>query len=106
MMTEMMPSDEIGLRLHDRATRDEVLNSAEQKQLVAWYAKQDAEEADLLKSEPTVLDLPMLQAQLQKALQQLHQLTTQIQQISLENERLRAENLTLRLQLASQLQPA
>ena len=72
----------------------------------AWYTKQDAEEAEQLKLEPIMLDLPMLQLQLQKALQQLQQLTAQIQLASLENDRLRAENLRLRLQLASQLQPA
>lgn len=43
-----MITNEIGQRLHNRATRGEVLPVEEQKLLDAWYAQQDAEEREQL----------------------------------------------------------
>jgi hypothetical protein len=43
-----MISNEVGQQLHDRATRGEPLSEEEQALLDAWYARQDAEEAEQL----------------------------------------------------------
>ncbi len=43
-----MVSDNVGQRLHDRATRGESLSSEEQAQLNEWYAEQDRAEAKML----------------------------------------------------------
>ncbi len=43
-----MISDEAAQQLHDRATRGEPLSAEERAILDAWYARQDAEEAEQL----------------------------------------------------------
>ena len=43
-----MNSNGVGERLHDRATRGEVLTAEEQAQLNEWYAERDRAEAAML----------------------------------------------------------
>lgn len=99
-------SDETGKQLHDRASRGEILTTAEQAQLTAWYAAQDAAEADLLHQPAVETDLETLQRQVDTASAQLTAVTGRIQQVTAENNTLRQEIMRLRQQLASQRQPA
>lgn len=101
-----MVSDELGQRLHDRATRGKTLTAEEHAQLEAWYAKQDTAESDALHVLTVDTDIPNLEAQVQAALEQLAVLTSRIQQVTAENNSLRREISSLRQQLASQKQPA
>ena len=101
-----MISDEIGKQLHDRLSRGETLSAAEQAQLTAWYATQDAAEADLLYQPAIETDLEPLQRQIDIASAQLTAVTERIQQVTAENSILRQEITRLRQQLANQKQPA
>lgn len=94
-----MINDEIGKQLHDKASWGESLTAEEQAQLTAWYAAQDAAEADLLPPPAVEVDLETLQRQVDVASTQLTAVTERIQQVT-------AENNDLRQQLASRKQPA
>jgi hypothetical protein len=93
METTMIP-DEIGQRLHDRATRGETLTTEEQEQLRRWYADHDQEEMALLNAAPAPSRLADLQAHVQ---QPTAQVVVQAQRI----EALTAENAQLRQEIAS-----
>jgi cell division protein FtsB len=101
-----MVSDDLGQRLHDRATRGRTLTAEERGQLEAWYAQQDTAENDALHLLEADTDIPTLEAQVQAALEQLAVLTSRIQQVTAENNSLRREISSLRQQLAIQKQPA
>jgi predicted nucleic acid-binding Zn-ribbon protein len=96
-----MISDELGIQLHDRATRGEELTDGEQKQLENWYAVQDSAESSLLKSTTTEPDVSELRTQIEVVLSQLTAITQRIQQVMVENEKLRHEIAALHQQLAS-----
>lgn len=96
-----MISDELGRRLHDRATRGEKLTTEEQKQLENWYALQDGAESSLLKLAIAEPDVSELRSQVEVVLSQLTAITQRIQQVTLENEILRREIAALHQQLAS-----
>jgi hypothetical protein len=91
-----MVSDELGLKLHDRATRGERLSAEEQAQLEAWYAVQDrAEMAHLDLTEPA-RDLSALQAQVDSATARVATISKQIQKLATVNAALRREISMLR----------
>lgn len=95
----MIP-DELGRRLHDRATRHIELSPAEQEQLAQWYAQQDLEESRLL---TIAHDAPLaasLHEQLAAALAQLQATTQRVQILTDENNTLRTEIQILRQELA------
>lgn len=94
-----MVSDEVGLELHERATRGEQLSAEEQAQLEAWYAVQDEAEAALL-GPGEVREIDSLEAQVESAAAQLSSVTARIQQVMAENQALRREVAALRKQLA------
>lgn len=94
MTTDLEPQ-----RLHDRATRGEMLTAEEQRALDDWYAQQDRVEAALLTSSPPASDTG-LQHQIQTTLDQLRMVTERIQSLSRENEAVRRENADLRKRLA------
>jgi predicted nucleic acid-binding Zn-ribbon protein len=96
-----MTSDELGIQLHDRATRGEELTTEEHKQLENWYALQDSAESSLLKSATAAPDVSELRAQVEVVLSQLTAITQRIQQVMVENEKLRREIVALHQQLAS-----
>jgi hypothetical protein len=100
-----MVSDELGLKLHDRATRGERLTAEEQAQLEAWYAAQDrAEMAQLGLIEPA-RDLAALQAQVDLATAQVATISKRIQKLAAANAALRREVSMLRRRLAQQPAP-
>lgn len=86
-----MSNIQLGAQLHDRATRGEQLTNIEQTTLEAWYAEQDAQEMALLSPAiPTdIPNLEMIQADIERVLSQLTQVTTRIQQIEGQNNQLR-----------------
>jgi hypothetical protein len=96
-----MISDELGIRLHDRETRGELLTPEEQTQLDAWYAQQDAAEAMILEGYSMELpDLAMLQNHVENAVANLSFSVENLQRITVENQLLREEILGLKQQLA------
>lgn len=101
-----MVKDDVGMQLHDRATRGEELTSEEQKLLEDWYSAQDRAEIELLglpTKESTAAD--SLRPQVDSALAQLTTVTEHINTLANENERLRRENASLRRNLAERPAP-
>ena len=96
-----MTPDEVGMLLHDRATRGEVLTIEEQSQLDDWYALQDAQEIKSLQTHDTSSDTVHLRTQIATALERLASTTQQIQDITVENDTIRDEIAVLRQQLIS-----
>ena len=88
--------------LHDKATRGGILSTAEQAELDAWYAAQDAAESQLLAEAAPSQSLVELQADVQTAVAQLQAVTLRIQVLSDQNEALRQEVNALQRQLAQQ----
>jgi Tfp pilus assembly PilM family ATPase len=95
----LMILKELGMQLHDRWTRGQMLTDEEQAQLEVWYQQQDAEEAKQLHLASTTVEISDLQAQVEMALTQLATVIQRVQQITAENEALRREISTLRQQL-------
>ena len=95
-----MTRKDIGLSLHDRATRGERLDPVEMEQLEAWYANQDASEAQALALAASPASLDALQSQVDAALGQLTIVSRRIQQIANENDALRRDIVDLRRQIA------
>lgn len=101
-----MVKDDLGMELHDRATRGEELTSEEQKLLEDWYSAQDRAEIEVLglaSKEGTAPDSP--RPQVDSALAQLTTVTEHINTLAKENEGLRRENALLRRQLAERPAP-
>lgn len=103
----MIP-DDLGQRLHDRATRGEQLSADDRGQLQEWYAQNDREEMVRLASTPAPRDLAQLQAQVQRAAGQLVAQAHRIQELTAENAELRHAISTLEKRLADRrrTQPA
>ena len=103
-----MNSNSVGERLHDRATRGEVLTAEEQVQLNEWYAQQDLAEAAMLSQPSPPQGLDALHAQVDRVVFQLGAVTQRIQILSVENDAVRKEIVELQQRLASEsaAQPA
>jgi len=95
-------------RLHDRATRGEVLSAAEQAQLARWYVEIDRQQSQALfgQDQPPTLDryaqdrIAQLRTQVDEQLAQ-RQITTQhLQQVLAQNQVLRNEIASLRAKAA------
>ena len=98
-----MISDDLGMVLHDKATRGMTLSVEEQVQLQTWYDQQDAEEATMYAAVPEVTGVARLQAQIEVTLTQLMTMTRRIQEVMLENKALRQEIEGLRRQLIASI---
>ncbi len=96
----MIP-DEIGQKLHDRATRGHTLTTEEQEQLRRWYADHDQQEIAQLNAAPAPSQLAELQARVQQATAQVVVQAQRIEVLTAENAQLRQEIASLqRLLLA------
>lgn len=94
-----MISDELGISLHDKATRGIALSGLEQQQLEQWYAEKDQEEGKALKVFEKLPDPPNLQTRIDTTLIQIGMMAKRLQELVLENQNLREEITTLRQQL-------
>ncbi|WP_020396731.1 hypothetical protein [Thiolinea disciformis] len=91
-----MITDELGVQLHDKATRGLVLTEAEQQQLEQWYAEKDQEEGLVLANSTSSNVNPNLQAKIDATLIQIVVMAKRLQEIVLENQQLRQEITSLR----------
>jgi hypothetical protein len=94
----MIP-DQLGGLLHSRVSRGEALSSMEMRQLEAWYAEKDAQEASLLKMPMADVDCVALQAQIDASLEKISVVSQGIRQVSSENVILRQEIFELQQSL-------
>ena len=101
----MIP-DTLGRQLHDKATKGKPLSEEEISQLNEWYAHQDENEANSLKTLDSKIYPGSIQVQIEDTLAQLSTLTNHIQQTMKENNVLRQDIAMLRQQLANQHQLA
>jgi hypothetical protein len=103
----MIP-DDIGQRLHDRATRGEALTAEEKEQLQRWYDEHDRQEMERLTAAPTPSGLADLQLRVQQATAQVVVQAQRIQALTAENAQLRQEIASLQRLLSAKLagQPA
>ena len=99
-----MLTDQEALRLHDRATRGEILSGEQQAQLDTWYAQQDRLEFQTPGLNNQERDIETLHARVDEALRQLHTMTARMQTIAFENDTLRQEIVFLRRQLSQRTQ--
>jgi hypothetical protein len=95
-----MTPDEIGMKLHDRATRGLPLSPEEERQLQDWYDKNDQEEAEMLKRNADAART-VSQAEVDAVMEQIVTATRKIQELTRENEALRQNVILLRRQLES-----
>ncbi|HEX3151461.1 MAG TPA: hypothetical protein VHR66_25510 [Gemmataceae bacterium] len=96
-----MTPDEIGQRLHDRATRGETLTPDEQVELTRWFAEHDAEEQTQLGAAPVPSRLAELQTRVQQATAQVVVQAQRIEAVTADNAQLRQEITSLQRVLAA-----
>jgi hypothetical protein len=96
-----MISDEIGQKLHDRATRGETISTEEQEQLWRWYAQQDQQEMAQLNAAPVPARLADLQSLVQQASAQVVVQAQRIEALTAENAQLRQEIASLQRLLSA-----
>lgn len=103
----MIP-DELGQKLHDRATRGESLSAEEQDVLRHWYALHDQEEMAQLSAAPAPSQLADLQLRIQQATAQVVVQAQHLEALTAENTQLRLEIAALQRLLSAKLaeQPA
>jgi hypothetical protein len=100
-----MSTDELMKQLHDKATHNIALSTAEQTQLAAWYAQQDQQEDVLLARTPLSPALVALQTQVDSVVTQLLATTQRIQGLVAHNDALRRDIATLQQQLIQPSSP-
>ncbi len=86
-------------RLHDRATRGEVLSIAEQRELDRWYEAQDAAEARLLEGVGSHDARSSIKAEIGDLLTRITETTSHIRTLTTENDDLRRQISDLRSRL-------
>ena len=96
-----MTPDEIGRRLHDRATRGETVAPEEQEQLRRWYTDHDEEEMAQLNAAPVPSRLADLQTRVQQATAQVVVQAQRIEALTVENAQLRQEIASLQRLLSA-----
>ena len=103
----MQVDDELGVKLHDRATRGLSLSEEEQLQLQAWYKEKDREEAEMLRASRDRNNREEQKAcdKLNETLTLITSLSKKIAETEAENELLRQEIAVLRRRLAEKSQP-
>lgn len=103
----MAESDDRLWKLHLSKARGEVLTSADQADLDAWYAEQDQVEARTFGLARSASTSEPLKQQVDAVLERIVTTSQTIQVLAAENEILRREDRVLRQQLAQRraLQP-
>ena len=103
-----MTADELGQRLHDRATRGEPLSESERRMLEQWYARHDREEQVILNGTANDEKLKQLQNDVDSTLERIVKVSQEIRSLAADNEALRGEIRDLHQQLVkkSSTQPA
>jgi hypothetical protein len=103
----MIP-DEVGQRLHDRATRGQMLTTEEQEQLRRWYAEHDQEEMAQMNAALGPSQLADLQSHVQGVSAQVVVQAQRIEALTAENAQLRQEIASLQRLLSAKMagQPA
>lgn len=103
----MIP-DEVGQRLHDRATRGATLTAEEQEQLRRWYAHHDQEEMRQLNAAPAPSQLTDLPSHVRQATARVVVQAQRIEALTAENTQLRQEIASLQRRLSANVagQPA
>ncbi len=96
----MIP-DEIGQRLHDRATRGETLAAEEKEQLQRWYAQHDRDEMERLTAAPLPSGLADLQTRVRQVSAQVVVQAQRIDSLTADNAQLRQEIVALQRVLSS-----
>ncbi len=94
-----MTPDEMGVHLHDKATRGLPLSAEEQSLLAAWYARQDEGESRQLAGAGAPSRLTALREQVGSTLAQIIAVSQRIQSLNQENEALRKEIASLEQRL-------
>jgi predicted RNase H-like nuclease (RuvC/YqgF family) len=100
--------DELGMKLHDKATRGLPLSTEEQAQLQSWYDKWDRIEMEQLRLTPEQMAeeesrLAELRAQVEAEEMQVAELIKSNWELARQNEALHAEIESLRQQLTERI---
>jgi capsule polysaccharide export protein KpsE/RkpR len=96
-----MTPDEIGQKLHDRATRGEVHTAEEQELSRDWDAHHDQEEMAQLSAAAVPSGLADLQARIQQATAQVGVQAQHMKALTAENAQLRQEIISLQRLLSA-----
>lgn len=91
-----------GAKLHDRATRGEILTEAERTALETWYRQQDEAEAGLLQAGQAQA-LATAPGDVQVVLSRIKETASRIQALDLQNASLRQEIATLQQRLSTKV---
>lgn len=95
-----MISEDVGVRLHDRATRGQSLTAEERNLLTEWYRQLDEEEAQQFAEAQSASPSMDTQADIDNLLAQLALSAQRMRILAAENDRLRCEIDELHRQLA------
>lgn len=98
-----MNLEEEAKKLHDRATRGEILSVEEQTALQNWYDEQDRAEDLLLNQNRTDSNSAISREQLNAKLSEISQAALDVERIARQNEIIRRENERLRQAVESRL---
>jgi hypothetical protein len=95
--------DELGAKLHDRATTGGQLSAEEQEQLRRWYDAKDREEAEMLRANrKSLLTDGEINERIREALTVIQTLLKKIEETEAENESLKQEIAELRKRATAQ----
>ena len=87
-----MINHQIGIELHQRHFKGELLSAEEELQLKTWYAQEDEAESLMLEMKnPAKNTIEQLREQINSILNQLTQVTQNIQLVAKENGKIRKD---------------
>ncbi|MGH7170986.1 MAG: alpha-ketoglutarate-dependent dioxygenase AlkB [Gemmataceae bacterium] len=82
----MITPNDVGVRLHDKATRGLPLSTEEQALLTAWYARLDEEERKMFSNSPVSSRADALREQVNATLTRIVEVAKHIQMVNREND--------------------
>ena len=101
-----MTTNERGVELHRKATvLSQPITDSERAELESWYARMDAEEAEILSRSPESRNVAALQAELDQAVVKLVQTAQELGELHQRNSKLRQEVEALERKAAEKLAP-